>query len=276
MHKTIYISFLLLACFMDARAQQKFVYEDKALLLKDEPVSAPAVDARIIETGTAGNTDETVVYEEEELDTTLYKNNLYLPFDSVKSWKNLKDYAYARYLDSLLQNKKQEVQQPVQRKSQQGILNRLLGSGFISALLWILAIAFVLFIIYRLFLAEGVFQRRSKAAIATDAGVEEELITRESDFDALIRQALQNGNFRQAVRYQYLRTLHSLANRNFIELSPDKTNFQYVQEIANHNHRQDFAALTLNYEYVWYGEFDIEKDIYQKIENGFINLNRKL
>jgi hypothetical protein len=49
-----------------------------------------------------------------------------------------------------------------------------------------------------------------------------------------------------------------------------------VQEIANHNHRQDFAALTLNYEYVWYGEFDIEKDIYQKIENGFINLNRKL
>jgi hypothetical protein len=276
MHKTIYISFLLLAFFMDARAQQKFVYEDTALLLKDEPVSAPAVDARIIETGTAGNTDETVVYEEEELDTTLYKNNLYLPFDSVKSWKNLKDYAYARYLDSLLQNKKQEVQQPVQRKSQQGILNRLLGSGFISALLWILAIAFVLFIIYRLFLAEGVFQRRSKAAIATDAGVEEELITRESDFDALIRQALQNGNFRQAVRYQYLRTLHSLANRNFIELSPDKTNFQYVQEIANHNHRQDFAALTLNYEYVWYGEFDIEKDIYQKIENGFINLNRKL
>jgi hypothetical protein len=276
MHKTIYISFLLLALFMDARARQKFVYEDTALLLKDEPVSAPAVDARIIETGTAGNTDETVVYEEEELDTTLYKNNLYLPFDSVKSWKNLKDYAYARYLDSLLQNKKQEVQQPVQRKSQQGILNRLLGSGFISALLWILAIAFVLFIIYRLFLAEGVFQRRSKAAIATDAGVEEELITRESDFDALIRQALQNGNFRQAVRYQYLRTLHSLANRNFIELSPDKTNFQYVQEIANHNHRQDFAALTLNYEYVWYGEFDIEKDIYQKIENGFINLNRKL
>jgi hypothetical protein len=276
MHKTIYISFLLLAFFMDARAQQKFVYEDTALLLKDEPVSAPAVDARIIETGTAGNTDETVVYEEEELDTTLYKNNLYLPFDSVKSWKNLKDYAYTRYLDSLLQNKKQEVQQPVQRKSQQGILNRLLGSGFISALLWILAIAFVLFIIYRLFLAEGVFQRRSKAAIATDAGVEEELITRESDFDALIRQALQNGNFRQAVRYQYLRTLHSLANRNFIELSPDKTNFQYVQEIANHNHRQDFAALTLNYEYVWYGEFDIEKDIYQKIENGFINLNRKL
>jgi hypothetical protein len=276
MHKTIYISFLLLAFFMDAGAQQKFVYEDTALLLKDEPVSAPAVDARIIETGTAGNTDETVVYEEEELDTTLYKNNLYLPFDSVKSWKNLKDYAYARYLDSLLQNKKQEVQQPVQRKSQQGILNRLLGSGFISALLWILAIAFVLFIIYRLFLAEGVFQRRSKAAIATDAGVEEELITRESDFDALIRQALQNGNFRQAVRYQYLRTLHSLANRNFIELSPDKTNFQYVQEIANHNHRQDFAALTLNYEYVWYGEFDIEKDIYQKIENGFINLNRKL
>ena len=106
--------------------------------------------------------------------------------------------------------------------------------------------------------------------------MEEEVITRESDFDALIRTALQNSNYRQAVRYQYLRTLHILADKNFIELAPDKTNFQYVREIANRNHQNDFASLTLNYEYVWYGEFDIDKNIYQKIENNFTSLNQKL
>ena len=40
--------------------------------------------------------------------------------------------------------------------------------------------------------------------------------------------------------------------------------------------QNDFASLTLNYEYVWYGEFEVEKDIYDKIEKGFRNFNQKV
>jgi Domain of unknown function (DUF4129) len=129
--------------------------------------------------------------------------------------------------------------------------------------------------LYRLFLAEGAFKRKPKSAKA-EAEVEEEIITNESNFDALIRQALQGGNYRQAVRYQYLRTLHLLAEKNMVQLAPDKTNFQYVSEIANRSHQQPFASLTLNYEYVWYGEFEIDKNIYDKIESGFKGFNQKI
>ncbi|MFZ1306638.1 MAG: DUF4129 domain-containing protein, partial [Ferruginibacter sp.] len=118
-------------------------------------------------------------------------------------------------------------------------------------------------------------QRKSKLARA-EAAVEEEIITKESDFDALIRQSLQSGNYRHAVRYQYLRTLHLLAEKNMVQLAPDKTNFQYVSEIANRNHQQPFASLTLNYEYVWYGEFEIDKNIYDKIESNFRGFNQKI
>ena len=65
-------------------------------------------------------------------------------------------------------------------------------------------------------------------------------------------------------------------DKNILELAPDKTNFQYVSDLANHKYQNDFAALTLNYEYVWYGGFEIEQYRYQKIENQFINLNQKL
>ncbi|MBK8608669.1 MAG: DUF4129 domain-containing protein [Chitinophagaceae bacterium] len=155
-------------------------------------------------------------------------------------------------------------------------LMRLLSSDLLQITLWILGIGFILFIIHRLFLADGTFLRRSRSVKNELAEVKEEIIDSDSDFDRLISQALQQQNFRQAVRYQYLRTLHALADRNFIELAPDKTNFQYVREISNSDHQQDFAALTLHYEYVWYGEFNIEKNIYQKIEGGFIRLNQKL
>ena len=67
-----------------------------------------------------------------------------------------------------------------------------------------------------------------------------------------------------------------LAGKKFIEMAPDKTNFQYVQEIGNRDYQNEFASLTLNYEYVWYGEFAIDKNVYQKIETNFNGLNKKL
>lgn len=67
---------------------------------------------------------------------------------------------------------------------------------------------FIFFILYKLFLAEGVFKKESRAAKQQTPEVEEEVISSESDFDNLINQALQANNYRQAVRYQYLKTLH--------------------------------------------------------------------
>ena len=207
----------------------------------------------------------------------MYANLLSISADSVQHWRKLKDYAYIQYIDSLLKEKKKKnVKEPDYQPSGSGIFNGFLNSGIIQFLLWALAIGFVLFIIYRLFLAEGVFMRKSKSINDAETEVQEEQITHDSDFDVLIRQALQKNNYRHAVRYQYLRTLHKLAAKTFVELAPDKTNFQYVSEIKNREHQNDFAALTLHYEYVWYGEFAIEKDIYHKIETGFINLNKKL
>jgi hypothetical protein len=135
-----------------------------------------------------------------------------------------------------------------------------------------------LFILYKLFLTEGIFKKKSRSINNEQSTPEvtEEVVTSESDFDRLIRLALTAGNFRLAVRYQYLRTLHHLAGRNYVEMAVDKTNYQYVQEISNHQLRNDFASLTLNYEYVWYGEFQIEQTIYHKLETAFSGFNQKI
>jgi len=279
MRKIIYIAVLLFFLVPDVQAQKKYVYQDSSLLETDEVVPVMDTAIRIVE-APVENVNSSDRYEElpEEIDTFLYKNNLHMPTDSVLYWKNLKEFGYTKYLDSLLKekNKKQKPKTEHSTPRPPGFLNSIMGSSFLQVLLWILAIGFVLFIIYRLFLADGVFKRKTKAVKSEEAEVEEEIITPESDFDRLIRQALENNNYRQAVRYQYLRTLHVLAAAGFVQLAPDKTNYHYVTEISNRDHQNDFAALTLNYEYVWYGEFEIGLPVYQKIETGFINLNKKL
>ena len=270
MHKIIYISALFLFFLSPAQAQKKYIYQDSSLLQKEEIYAVPDADEKTATIPIDQIEDTVANYEKKKPDTSLYQNNLTVPVDSIKYWKNLKDYAYVKNLDSLLQDRKKAKT----GSSDPGLLNRFLASGFLQVLLWTIVICFVLFIIYRLFLADGVFKRESRST--QTAKVEEEVINSESDFDALIKQALQNSNYRQAVRYQYLKTLHALAGKKIIEMAPDKTNFQYVQEIVNPAYRNDFASLTLSYEYVWYGEFAIDKNIYEKIEINFNGLNKKL
>lgn len=275
MHKAFYISLLFVGLSFAAQAQKKVIYEDTSLLQKDEVQLVEDIMIVQDSTGVAGS-PIIALDEDEPADTTLKRNGLNLSYDSIKNWRTLKEYAYTKYLDSLLKGlKKKEVKERKVSLPRRSLFGDLFGS-ILSVLLWTIAIAFVLFILYRLFLAEGVFKRRSKSANNAEAEVVEEIITNESDFDALIRQALQNSHYRLAVRYQYLRTLHLLAGKNLVQLAPDKTNFQYVSEIANRNHQQPFAALTLNYEYVWYGEFVIDKNIYEKIESNFKGFNQKI
>ena len=248
MRKTIFISILILLFCTTTKAQEeKYVYSDSS---------------------------ENVI----EIDTTVNFSQLTVSTDTVEAWKNLKSFAYTKYLDSLLKAKKEEENK--QKKNYKepvgdSWLDRLLSSRGLEYFLWGLAIFFVLFILYKLFLTEGAFTKRTTSS-ATTPEVTEENISSESDFTALIRDAVKSGNYRLAVRYQYLQTLHKLANKNFVELATDKTNYQYVREITNQQYQNDFAALTLNYEYVWYGEFNIDENIYRKMEPGFVTFNNKL
>lgn len=281
MNKFISISIAVLLFFSVASAQQKrYLYVDSSLLRNESSYDDTEVMPADEETGTPSedHTLNTEVSGKQGTDTSLYLNGLSVPADSVRRWKNAKEFAYIRYIDSLLKDKQdKEKKKPKQSEpTGPGFLDRLLSSGFVQALLWTLAGLFILFIVYRLFLSEGVFRRESKSAKAVNAEVEEEQINSETDFDALVKQALQQNNLRLAVRYQYLRSLHKLAAKELLQLAPDKTNYQYVRELKDASLQNGLASLTLNYEYVWYGEFDVDRETYQKIETGFKNFNQKI
>jgi len=219
-----------------------------------------------------GNTQQ-IDYNEQN-DTSVSFHILPVSNDSMRSWKKAREFAYHRYLDSLLKAAQEKYKPKQYKPSSPGLLDRLLGSQIMQVILWIIAACFILFILYRLFLAQGVFRRNRRDQADEGPGAETEQLTGESDYDQLIGLATRAGNYRLAVRYQYLKTLHGLAARDKLVLAPDKTNYQYVTEISDPASRKEFAGLTLGYEYVWYGEFEINETVYRKMEQGFMAFNR--
>jgi hypothetical protein len=98
----------------------------------------------------------------------------------------------------------------------------------------------------------------------------------EMDFPVLIDQAVQQNNYRLAVRYHYLQSLSMLAGFGEIELREGKTNREYIQEIKNNEARTIFRNLVYGFEFVWYGEFLPNEKQYLQLSSAFVTFSKSL
>lgn len=89
------------------------------------------------------------------------------------------------------------------------------------------------------------------------------------DFNGLIDEAIQNHNYRLAVRLFYLKTLKQLTDQNLIHWQPTKTNRSYVHELKAPALQRDFEKLTSQFEYVWYGDFALTENDFQQLRTDF-------
>lgn len=91
----------------------------------------------------------------------------------------------------------------------------------------------------------------------------------ESDYEALLKRAIKNNDYRSAIRFYYLTTLKLLSDKKLIELNKDKTNADYLFELNNENLRKQFSQLSYIFSYVWYGEFSIDQSTFKQVENKY-------
>ncbi|NND63654.1 MAG: DUF4129 domain-containing protein [Flavobacteriaceae bacterium] len=89
------------------------------------------------------------------------------------------------------------------------------------------------------------------------------------DLEKLIRDALKQKNYRLAIRYMYLKALKELSSKNLISWHYDKTNADYQREIENIELRSKFQKVSYLYDYVWYGEFEIDAEGFASAQRNF-------
>ena len=173
-------------------------------------------------------------------------------------------------------NKDLKKKEPV-KKSSPNFFLELLQEKWFKTLLWVLIVAsFVTIIIWYLSSLNIRLFRKASAAIAVqdENRMPEDIFS--ISYDNKIAEAIQQNQFRLAVRLLYLQTLMRLAHKKLIHFKQDKTNSQYLAQLYNTFYYKDFFNLTRHFEYTWYGQFPLSEAVFRQLQKDFETFNRKL
>lgn len=91
----------------------------------------------------------------------------------------------------------------------------------------------------------------------------------EMDFDREIEAAVNLKDYRRGVRLLFLHALKLLSDRHYISWEQGKTNHDYVAEVREETLRKWLHQLSFYFDYAWYGNFVISKQMFEKVNNIF-------
>lgn len=146
----------------------------------------------------------------------------------------------------------------------------------VEFILYGVLIIFALYMIVRLLVgkkAAAFFSKDSRKLAPLN--IQEEHIE-QIDLDEFIRNALAQNNYRLAIRFMFLKALKELSFRNLIAWHFDKTNLDYYHEIEHPGLKENFKELSYLYDYVWYGEFDLDAPGFANAQHNFERFTKNL
>lgn len=148
-------------------------------------------------------------------------------------------------------------------------------AGFVTEhLFYIIAAAVLIFAVY--ILSKGglrSFLHGAPRSLDNVAPVEEDI--REMDLPALIAEAEAKGDLRRAIRLHYLLVLRKLVDQGLLEWSPDRTDRDYMAQIADPATRQRFAQAARVFQWTWYGRAPLSRDRYAELRRPFLQFEQQ-
>ncbi|HSR38099.1 MAG TPA: hypothetical protein VLL95_04240, partial [Phnomibacter sp.] len=133
-----------------------------------------------------------------------------MPADSAHGIRQQKEYGYMRYIDSVLRAKNAAALAEQQKEKPKPI-----KIGWIRGILWGLAIAALLFIIYQIVAGRNFFIRNKRA----DQQQKPEEYKKElQPLQSQIDNAIQRREYRLATRLLFLDTLQQMAGKGYLHL----------------------------------------------------------
>lgn len=98
----------------------------------------------------------------------------------------------------------------------------------------------------------------------------------EMDFEKLIQEAMAKNDFRTGVRLVFLYSLKMLSDKNLIHWDQGKTNHDYLNELSAAELKTGFNELNYYFEYAWYGNFMISREMFAHVQGIFNEWKAKL
>ena len=146
-----------------------------------------------------------------------------------------------------------------------------LQSDAMRWIFWSLIGALVVFVIYRIIVVNDLFifysagKKRKRGEDSANSPSDPLVI------DQQINEAVERKHYNIAVRFLYIKTLHALNDKKWIQYHTQATNNEYLKQMSQHKLNNEFRFLTRAYEYVWYGKFDITEQQFALVHQSFKN-----
>lgn len=198
------------------------------------------------------------------------------------SWKSDHAFDYMNHIDSLLRKnnhladslKRIETKYEVKRSSGNSFLTNFINNSVVKIIFWLMLAAFIAFVFFRLF-RFNIFKRAEQDDAPSEI-LQGGTLNIPEFYSEQIIHAEKNANFPLAIRYQFLRSLVLLNEKDIIHFLPEKTNVEYYIEMENEELKSSFSALSRVYEYVWYGNGKISVSQYDSVKEQFANFNKNI
>ena len=113
-------------------------------------------------------------------------------------------------------------------------------------------------------------------ATPNTTGDEDEHDLATTDWEALLHNAVHNNDYRLAIRYSYMWMLQLMQQQGLIQYRNDKTNYEYYTELAETAYKQPFKKLSRDYEYAWYGRFELSHASYSEYKDLFDDIRKQM
>ncbi len=133
-------------------------------------------------------------------------------------------------------------------------------------------IAFLLLAVVILFMLFTLFHHPQDGSDATahlEKDEEDDMLVADADDAYLV--ALNQGDYRLAIRMQFIKVMQYLSSSSIIRWLPEKTNRQYLNEMTEGDIREAFRELSHIYEWVWYGNTAIQEEDFRIYSQPFMN-----
>lgn len=137
--------------------------------------------------------------------------------------------------------------------------------------MWVFGIAGLAIIIWLLTRTEftSFLKGSAKKTEFNFADIDEDIAS--INFNDRITKAETEADYRLAIRWHYLQQLNQLNENGLIKYEPFKTNIDYTLELGKNNFQETFKNCSNIYDYVWYGNYSIDKISYGKFKIQFVN-----
>jgi hypothetical protein len=147
------------------------------------------------------------------------------------------------------------------------------SANFWNVLLIIIVVTVLVTLLY--FFLRNKKPADTKIVVDVEDAWNPEVVTK-TELELKLEAAMQREDFRECIRIYFTFILKELIKKGWIRWKKEKTNHHYVMEMGGREGSLGLMECVRIYDLVWYGEYEIDRDIFEMLQPTLLNYYKSL